>query len=153
MCSVMSDLISFDGPACDPVYEGATQQELYFIIQVNLLVVARLQVDDYLDTGEKIYKIQRPSQTMLPLGIWRWWGGLSRVTAITNLQRLYYHTQQLLQSSDLKKQQKKRLLKHLERSHCGVKKLMETYRQDAATQSRLKCLIEETKDFLEGNEP
>ena len=77
MCSVMSDLISFDGPACDPVYEGATQQELYFIIQVNLLVVARLQVDDYLDTGEKIYKIQRPSQTMLPLGIWRWWGGLS----------------------------------------------------------------------------
>ena len=54
----MSDLINFDGASSDPVYEGATQQELYFIIQVNLLVVARLQVDDYLDTGEKIYKIQ-----------------------------------------------------------------------------------------------
>ena len=62
----MSDLISFDsGSASDPVYEGATSQELYYIVQVNLLVVARLQIDDLLDTSEKIYKIQRPSQTML----------------------------------------------------------------------------------------
>ena len=99
----MSDLISFDsGSTSDPIYEGATPQELYFIVQVNLLVVARLQIDDLLDTSEKIYKIQRPSQTMLPLGIWRWYYGLSRKETTTNLQRLYFHTQQLLQNETLK---------------------------------------------------
>ena len=144
---VMSDLISFDsGSASDPIYDGATQQELYFIVQVNLLVVARLQIDDLLDTSEKIYKIQRPSQAVLPLGIWRWWYGLSRTETTSNLQRLYFHTQQLIQSDNLKAVQKTRLRKHLSKSHQGVKKLIETYRNDAGVTARLRCLIEETTD-------
>ena len=143
----MSDIISFDsGSTSDPIYEGATQQELYFIVQVNLLVVARLQIDDLLDTSEKIYKIQRPSQTMLPLGVWRWYYGLSRKETTTNLQRLYFHTQQLLQHETLKDAQKHRLQKHLSKSHQGVKKLIETYRNDAGVTARLRCLIEETTD-------
>lgn len=143
----MSDLISFDsGSVSDPIYEGATPQELYFIVQVNLLVVARLQIDDLLDTSEKIYKIQRPSQTMLPLGIWRWYYGLSRVETTSTLQRLYYHTQQLLQNDTLKGAQKRRLQKHLSKSHQGVKKLIETYRNDAGVTARLRCLIEETAE-------
>ena len=146
----MSDLISFDGGSVsDPVYEGATEQELYFIIQVNLLVVARLQVDDLLDTAEKIYKIQRPSQAILPLGIWRWYYGLSRSATVTSLQRLYFHTQTLLQSAVLKAAQKKRLRRHLSKSNQGISKLIETYQRDAATQARLKCLIEETNDLVE----
>ena len=89
----MSDMISFDsGSVSDPIYEGATQQELYFIVSVNLLVVARLQIDDLLDTSEKIYKIQRPSQTVLPLGIWRWYYGLSRTETTANLQRLVFRS-------------------------------------------------------------
>lgn len=147
--SRMSDLISFDsGSTSDPIYEGATPQELYFIVQVNLLVVARLQIDDLLDTSEKIYKIQRPSQTMLPLGIWRWYYGLSRKETTTNLQRLYFHTQQLLQNETLKDAQKYRLQKHLSKSHQGVKKLIETYRNDAGVTARLRCLIEETTDTV-----
>ena len=146
----MSDLISFDsGSASDPVYEGATSQELYYIVQVNLLVVARLQIDDLLDTSEKIYKIQRPSQTMLPLGLWRWYYGLSRKDTTINLQRLYYHTQQLLQNDTLKETQRHRLRKHLSKSHQGVKKLIETYRTDAGVTARLRCLIEETTDSAE----
>ena len=143
----MSDIISFDsGSVSDPIYEGATPQELYFIVQVNLLVVARLQIDDLLDTSEKIYKIQRPSQTIFPLGIWRWYYGLSRVETMANLQRLYFHTQKLLQSESLKAAQKDRLQKHLSKSHQGVKKLIETYRNDAGVTARLRCLIEETSD-------
>lgn len=146
----MSDLISFDtGAAPDPVYEGCTEQELYFIVQVNLLVVARLQVDDLLDTTEKIYKIQRPSQAILPLGLFRWYYGLSRNSAVSSLQRLFYHTQKLLQTGTLKEPQKKRLRKHLGRSHQGIRRLMETYRSDAAVQARLKTLIEETTDLIE----
>jgi len=149
----MSDLISFDGGSVsDPVYEGATEQELYFIIQVNLLVVGRLQVDDLLDTTEKIYKIQRPSQAILPLGIWRWYYGLSRTATITSLQRLCFHTQSLLQNGSLKDAQKKRLRRHLNKSHQGIRKLIETYRTDAATQARLKCLIEETNDLVSGGD-
>jgi hypothetical protein len=145
----MSDLISFDGGSVsDPVYEGATEQELYFIVQVNLLVVGRLQVDDLLDTAEKIYKIQRPSQAILPLGLWRWYYGLSRTATITSLQRLCFHTQSLLRSESLKAAQRKRLRKHLGKSHQGIRKLIETYRTDAATQARLKCLIEETSDLV-----
>ena len=143
----MSDMISFDsGSVSDPIYEGATPQELYFIVQVNLLVVARLQIDDLLDTSEKIYKIQRPSQTILPLGIWRWYYGLSRTETTANLQRLYFHTQQLLQSGSLKDAQRHRLQRHLSKSHQGVKKLIETYRNDAGVTARLRCLIEETAD-------
>lgn len=145
----MSDLISFDsGSVSDPIYEGLTQQELYFVIQVNLLVIARLQIDDLLDTSEKIFKIQRPSQTILPLGMWRWYYGLSRTETTSNLQRLYYHTQQLLQNDTLKEAQKLRLEKHLLKSHSGVKKLIETYRNDAGVTARLRCLIEETSDTV-----
>ena len=144
----MSSLISFDtGSESDPVYDGCTEQELYFIVQVNLLVVARLQVDDLLDTSEKIYKVQRPSQDMF-IGVWRWWYGLSRHSTTMNLQRLYYHTQKLLQAQPLKTPQKTRLKKHLQRSHSGLKKLIETYRSDAATVARIKCLMEETCDFF-----
>lgn len=145
----MSDLISFDsGSVSDPIYDSSTQQELYYVIQVNLLVIARLQIDDLLDTSEKIYKIQRPSQTILPLGMWRWYYGLSRKDTTSNLQRLYYHTQQLLQSDTLKAAQKSRLEKHLLKSHSGVKKLIETYRNDAGVTARLRCLIEETSDTV-----
>ena len=135
------------GSESDPVYDGCTEQELYFIVQVNLLVVARLQVDDLLDTSQKIYKIQRPSQDML-IGMYRWWYGLSRHSTIMNLQRLYYHSQKLLQAQSLKTPQKNRLRKHIQRAGAGLKKLIETYRSDAATVARIKCLMEETNDFL-----
>lgn len=135
------------GSESDPVYDGCTEQELYFIVQVNLLVVARLQVDDLLDTSQKIYKIQRPSQDTL-IGLYRWWYGLSRHSTIMNLQRLYYHSQKLLQAKSLKTAQKIRLKKHIQRAAAGLKKLIETYRSDAATVARIKCLMEETNDFL-----
>ena len=144
----MSSLISFDmGSESDPIFDGCSEMELYFVCQVNLLVVARLQVDDLLNTSEKIYKIQRPSQDMF-IPVYRWWYGLSRHNTTTNLQRLYYHSHKLLQANTLQSPQKNRLKKHLQRSLSGLRKLIETYRNDAATVARIKCLIEETGDFL-----
>ena len=144
----MSDLVSFDtGCVSDGVFDNCTEQELYFVCIVNLLVLSKMQVDDLLDTSEKIYKIQRPSQVILPLGMFRWWYGLSRTSTITNLQRLYYHSQKLLRAESLKIPQKTRLRKHLQRSLNGLKKLVETYRSDLSTISRLKLLQEETSDY------
>jgi len=144
----MSDLLS---PAQQSVsLENASTEELYFAIQVNLIVLSKVQIDDHLDTSKRIFTIMRPSQykfASVQVPVIRWWYSMNRQNAIVSIQQLYYYTSTLLENPKLAEDQKNRLKKHLVNSHAGIRHLMETYSQDPATQARLKCLIDETKKY------
>tara|TARA_B100001094_G_scaffold17594_2_gene15182 strand:+ start:55590 stop:56069 length:480 start_codon:yes stop_codon:yes gene_type:complete len=128
--------------------------EIYYQTCINLLVISKLQVDDLLDTRKKSFELLRPSQSWIPLSLYRYWFSQNRRDNVVALQRLFFNVNKIdsgqMQKLRLDNEQKVRLKKLVSKARKGLKKLQETYSKDVQTTARIHYLFEDSeKNTLE----
>ena len=129
--------------------EEADDDEIYYQTCINLIVLSKLQVDDLLDTRKKTFELLRPSQSWIPLGMYRYWYSQNRRDNVVALQQLFYDVNKIdtgkLHQLELSKEQKTRIKKLVSKSRKGLKKLSETYSKDVQTTARIEYLYTESE--------
>ena len=129
--------------------EEADEDEIYYQTCINLIVLSKLQVDDLLDTRKKTFELLRPSQSWIPLGMYRYWYSQNRRDNVVALQQLFYDVNKIdtgkLHQLVLSKEQKTRIKKLVSKSRKGLKKLSETYVKDVQTTARIEYLYTESE--------
>lgn len=125
------------------------EDEIYYQTCINLLVVSKLQVDDLLDTRKKTFELLRPSQSWIPLSVYRYWYSQNRRDNVVALQKLFYNVNKIdigmFAKITLDHTQKLRLKKLVSRARKGLKKLCETYNKDVQTVARIHFLYEDAE--------
>lgn len=140
---------------------GHDPEELFHVTSVNLIVVARLQVEDYLCITKGMFSIQRPGHAWIPIGVQRWFYAQSRETTIANIKTMYDNATWILKHMEMTDAQRLRLKKLIRNSHKGIRKLQTTYIKDVNVVARLTAMVssttggmydvprERTKDFFD----
>ncbi len=125
------------------------EDEIYYQTCINLLVVSKLQVDDLLDTRKKTFELLRPSQSWIPLSVYRYWYSQNRRDNVVALQKLFYNVNKIdsgmFANIKLDNTQKLRLKKLVSRARKGLKKLCQTYNKDVQTVARIHFLYEDAE--------
>lgn len=120
---------------------GHDPEELFHVTSVNLIVVARLQVEDHLCVTKGMFTIQRPSTTWVPLSVLRWYYAQSRETTIANIKTMYDNATWILKHMELTDKDILRLKKLIRNSHKGIRKLQTTYIKDINVVARLTTMV------------
>tara|TARA_A100001015_G_C15044888_1_gene742895 strand:- start:3559 stop:4044 length:486 start_codon:yes stop_codon:yes gene_type:complete len=128
---------------------GEDDDELYYQTCINLIVISKLQVDDLLDTRKKTFELLRPSQSWIPISVYRYWYSQNRRDNVVALQRLFFDVNKIdsgnLSQLRLTDEQQHRLKKLVSKSRKGLKKLSETYSKDVQTTARIEYLYTESE--------
>ena len=127
---------------------GHDPEELYHTTSVNLIVVARLQVEDHLCVTKGMFEIQRPGTQWIPLAVLRWYYAQSRENAVANIKCMYDNATWILRHMELSDKDKNRLKKLIRNSHKGIRKLQTTYIKDVNIVARLANMVSATTGDL-----
>ena len=127
---------------------GHDPEELFHITSVNLIVVGRLQVEDYLCVTKGMFTIQRPGTMWIPVALQRWYYAQSRETTINNIKTMFENATWILEHMDLTEKDVLRFKKLIRNSHRGMRKLQTTYIKDVNVVARLAAMISSTTGDL-----
>ena len=127
---------------------GHDPEELFHITSVNLIVVGRLQVEDYLCVTKGMFTIQRPGTMWIPVALQRWYYAQSRETTINNIKTMFENATWILKHMDLTEKDVLRFKKLIRNSHRGMRKLQTTYIKDVNVVARLAAMISSTTGDL-----
>jgi hypothetical protein len=127
---------------------GHDPEELFHITSVNLIVVARLQVEDHLSVTKGMFTIQRPGTQWIPLALLRWYYSQSRESAIGNIKCMYDNAAWILRHMELSDKDRTRIKKLIRNSHKGIRKLQTTYIKDVNVVARLAAMTSSTTGGL-----
>lgn len=127
---------------------GHDPEELFHITSVNLIVVGRLQVEDYLCVTKGMFTIQRPGTMWIPVAFQRWYYAQSRETTINNIKTMFENATWILRHMELSEKDVLRFKKLIRHSHKGMRRLQTTYIKDVNVVARLAAMISSTTGDL-----
>lgn len=127
---------------------GHDPEEIFHITSVNLIVVGRLQVEDYLCITKGMFTVQRPGTMWIPLALQRWFYAQSRETTLNNIKTMYENATWILKHMDLTDKDIRRLKKLIRNSHKGIRKLQTTYIKDVNVVAQLAAMVSSTTGEL-----
>tara|TARA_B110000046_G_scaffold41267_1_gene45706 strand:- start:1329 stop:1799 length:471 start_codon:yes stop_codon:yes gene_type:complete len=123
-------------------------------VEQVLEVVASVNANDKICTQAGLVDVYKPTATR---GVVRWWYGESRFRNFTLIELVVrsaiqtvelHHTHSVNSPCIGAPQPQPRLVRKLRDAKRGLMHLLETYRDDAATCSRLRVMISDVDDFL-----
>ena len=120
---------------------------------INLKVLARLGPGDTLRTRAHYFQIETTGNNWhLPSWVTRWWYGESRANMIEAVSILIRRCLQDIEQKSLDEKYQRRIINSLVESKTGLKELINRYRADAFTSSRLEIIISDIDHMAESME-